>query len=147
VIGQVRRQEVTTGVPVASRYTPSITAVSGTDLARPVAGGLDLLPSRSLTPGQPLRRLDEGGACAIAAATPSGVLDLGEATQDDPGTREGTETPASTSARTLISDASGWLGVSLCPAELRLRVDVHRPVRTHCDASADGLLMMVTSER
>jgi hypothetical protein len=34
---------VTVGVPVAPRCTPLVTAASGTDLARPVAGGSDLL--------------------------------------------------------------------------------------------------------
>jgi hypothetical protein len=33
---------VTIGVPMASRYTPSVTAASGTYLARPVACGLDI---------------------------------------------------------------------------------------------------------
>ena len=34
---------MTAGVPVAPRCTPSVAAASGTDLARPVAGGLDQL--------------------------------------------------------------------------------------------------------
>jgi hypothetical protein len=87
MIGRGRHRGATIGVPVAPRCTPLVTAVSGTDLARPVAGGLDLLAPRSLIPGQPLRRLDDvkGGACAIAAATPLGALDVGEPTQDDPG--------------------------------------------------------------
>jgi hypothetical protein len=34
---------VTVGVPVAPRCTPLVTAASGADLARAVAGGLDLL--------------------------------------------------------------------------------------------------------
>jgi hypothetical protein len=39
-------------------------------------------PSRSLAPGQSLRRLGgvKGGACAIAAATPLGALDAGGTT-------------------------------------------------------------------
>jgi len=37
------REGVTIGVPVAPCCTPWVAAVSSTDLARPVAGGLDLL--------------------------------------------------------------------------------------------------------
>ena len=45
------RHEVTMGIPVAARCTLLVAAVSGTDLARSVAGGLDLLAHRSLIPG------------------------------------------------------------------------------------------------
>jgi hypothetical protein len=76
------------GVPVAARCTPLVTAVSGTDLARPVDGGLDLLAPRALIPG----RLCVGSPGSRVALAPSrqrrrlgGALEAGEPTQDDPG--------------------------------------------------------------
>jgi hypothetical protein len=81
--GQELRRGATIGVPVAARCTPLVTAVSGMDLARPVAGGLDLLTPRSLIPGRLCVGSPgvKGGACAIAPATPQGgALDAGEPT-------------------------------------------------------------------
>jgi hypothetical protein len=53
---------VTIVVPVTARCTPLVTAISGTDLARPVAGGLDLLALCFLIPvrlcvGSPVSRV------------------------------------------------------------------------------------------
>jgi hypothetical protein len=51
-------------------------AVSGTDLARRVAGGLDLCYLRSLIPGRPLHCVEgvKDGAGAIAEARGSDVV-------------------------------------------------------------------------
>jgi hypothetical protein len=48
MIGQGLWWGVTVSVPVAPRCTPLVTAASGTDLTRPVAGGLALLHTCSL---------------------------------------------------------------------------------------------------
>jgi hypothetical protein len=66
---------VTVGIPVALRCTPLVAAASGTYLARPVAGGLNLLSPGSLIPGWPLRRIagvKAGLPGAIAQAGPPG---------------------------------------------------------------------------
>jgi hypothetical protein len=61
---------VTVGVPMAPRCTPLVTAASGTDLARAVAGELDLLHPCFLIPGRLCVRI-------------VGVIP--ESAQDDPG--------------------------------------------------------------
>jgi hypothetical protein len=92
------RQGVTIGVPVAVRCTPLVTAVSGMDLARPVAGGLDLLAPRFLIPG----RLCVGSPGSRVALAPSrqrrriaAPLMPVSRRRTIPGTAEGTEIPVS----------------------------------------------------
>ncbi len=67
MMGRTLRVGVMIGLPVVPRCTPWVAAVSGTDLARPVVGGLDLLAPRSLIPG----RLCVGSAVSRVALVPS----------------------------------------------------------------------------
>jgi hypothetical protein len=69
--GRVVRWGVTIGVPVAPRCTPSVTAASGTYLARPVARGLDVLSPVPSRPGRILRWIGgvEGGVGTDSSCT------------------------------------------------------------------------------
>ncbi len=91
---------VTIVVSVVPRCTPWVAAVSGMDVARPVAGGLDLLAPCSLIPG----RLCVGSPGSRVALAPSRQRRRRAAPlmpvvrrRTIPGTSEGTETPVSVS--------------------------------------------------
>ena len=94
MMGRSLRRGVTVGVPVAPRCTPLVAAVSGTDLARSVAGGSTCSPpvpsypaaSASARRGQGWRLRHHVSDAAIAAP-----LKPVSRRRTIPGTVEGTE--------------------------------------------------------